>query len=84
MNMRDEGSRDIGFLGPEFLGLGLFSELPEDRRVLFKAWLVAEGREFHGDQYAARDYASFAMYQAFKRLKRTGCSRRKAGLGAGF
>jgi hypothetical protein len=69
MTMKHQGARDIGFLGPEYLGLGLFSRLPEAQRTRFRAWLTAERREFRGDQYASRDYPSFVLHQAFKRLR---------------
>ena len=72
MTMKRAGTPDIGFLGPEFLGIGLFSNLPKNKRARFRAWLGAEGRKFRGDQYVARDYPSFALHQAFKRLKREG------------
>ena len=60
--------RDIGFLGPEFLGIGLFRELPAAERERFHQWLVTNSLEHHGDQYAIRDYACWTLTCAFEKV----------------
>lgn len=60
---------DIGFLGPDFLGLGLFSELPERiDSAAFRAWLNDNGREHHGDQYRANDLLFYELDLAFQQV----------------
>lgn len=56
-------TRDVGFLGPDFLGLGLFSELPERiDKAAFLAWLDDNRREHHGDQYRANDLLFYELH----------------------
>ena len=62
-------NRDIGFLGPDFLGIGLFSELP-DRidRLDFRAWLRSQERPYTKDQYDLNDLFLYELNLAFERV----------------
>jgi hypothetical protein len=67
--MSTDDTRNIGFLGPEFLGLGLIRELPAEEREPFRQWLVAQNIE-HNDHYPQRSYFRWCMVRAFERLNR--------------
>jgi hypothetical protein len=66
--MNKNNPRDIGFLGPKFLGLGLFSELPDPvDREQFRAWLVENGEEHGADWYQLKHRAGWAIHRAYAR-----------------
>lgn len=78
--------RDIGFLGPKFLGLGLFRELPDAAdREQFRAWLVENKIEHGTHWYRLNDRAGWSIHLAYARLaapktkKRTGINVHKSG-----
>jgi hypothetical protein len=49
-NPMSDPTRNIGFLGPAFLGLGLFSDMPAAERESFRRWLDSEKAE-HGEEW---------------------------------
>jgi hypothetical protein len=65
--MSTDDSRNIGFLGPEFLGLGLMRELPAEQREPFHQWLVAQNIE-HNDYYPLRSLPIWLMVRESERL----------------
>jgi hypothetical protein len=66
----DTSVSKTGHLGPEFGGLGLFTNLPKNiNRVQFRRWLASHKRIHTAASFALRDLAGFKLHLGFKAVR---------------